>query len=367
MTNYLIWGTGNKTKELLQNWENGEIIAFVESFPKINSFMDKPVISPKEIEDYQYDVIIITPLASQEIVDICEKVVDTSKEIIVLYWLNLKKWNKYLDKSGMLNGIVNFEWLGKLMEQQGIYSKMFSPEMLECYAGTEYYNALKHSICKDGRIHLINTEDYINRYYDIGKKLVWNYEQKCWQIYCCDEWILFPISWNKKKCALTMRVWLEKNEINSPLRSCFENEKTINNIVMIGDDILISAVKCAKSDKIVYLLDKTKYEMLNGMENIVLLNELSELQGLKIDAARIDVNDVESLAIIMNFMQKVKRIEIVSYYPEVAEYLSGLNQFEFQYSNYVYYPTLRNFEKLTNSIQCAKTVLYHLESLEDNK
>lgn len=72
MKRLLIWGTGNMTKQFIQNQFSGELLGFIETQKSKDSYMQKPVYGIEEIPE-AYDYIIVANTYSDEIYDLCLK------------------------------------------------------------------------------------------------------------------------------------------------------------------------------------------------------------------------------------------------------------------------------------------------------
>jgi len=73
---YLIFGTGGAARKFLKLWYNvyfehnyNSVLAFIDNNPdKIGTvFLDKPIISPYDIHQYEYDYIVICSSFEEEI------------------------------------------------------------------------------------------------------------------------------------------------------------------------------------------------------------------------------------------------------------------------------------------------------------
>lgn len=85
-----IWGTGKIASEYLQYGEikQEDLLGFVETKKSKNEFWNKPVFTPQEIADTDYDYIIVCVYACEhEIYEVCKKNdVKTEKLILINNW-----------------------------------------------------------------------------------------------------------------------------------------------------------------------------------------------------------------------------------------------------------------------------------------
>ncbi|MBD5489848.1 MAG: DUF268 domain-containing protein [Lachnospiraceae bacterium] len=70
MKKILIWGTGTIAKRVLANGLGGELIGFIETEKRNNTFMGLPVYEATEIPDF-VDIIIVANACSDEIYQVC--------------------------------------------------------------------------------------------------------------------------------------------------------------------------------------------------------------------------------------------------------------------------------------------------------
>lgn len=68
MLKILVWGTGKRCKEFLQeiDYHRCSIIAFIETNPDKG---DTGIICPDQIDQYQYDFIVVTPDKPEKIIE----------------------------------------------------------------------------------------------------------------------------------------------------------------------------------------------------------------------------------------------------------------------------------------------------------
>ena len=69
----VIWGTGQVAREFNDKLVKGEIIAYIDSFPKDNFFDKKPVYTVKEFlaKSLMYDYIVVANVYTNEVFHIC--------------------------------------------------------------------------------------------------------------------------------------------------------------------------------------------------------------------------------------------------------------------------------------------------------
>ncbi len=84
MYKVLIWGTGRKACEVIENTDNWELIGYIESSPSFTMIYNTPVYSPYDLP-CEYDYIIVANTHSTEIAMLCEKLKIYIEKIIFLY------------------------------------------------------------------------------------------------------------------------------------------------------------------------------------------------------------------------------------------------------------------------------------------
>lgn len=71
----LIWGTGVYASDFLNSRLNiNQITAFIDNDKSKQSFMGKPVISPKKLCEHEFDLIIVATGYAKEIYEQCQKI-----------------------------------------------------------------------------------------------------------------------------------------------------------------------------------------------------------------------------------------------------------------------------------------------------
>ena len=69
-----VWGTGCGASELIERgMELQKITAFVDSYPMGETFLEKPVLLPEQLNVQEIDLLIVTARHAQAIADRCEK------------------------------------------------------------------------------------------------------------------------------------------------------------------------------------------------------------------------------------------------------------------------------------------------------
>lgn len=71
MKRILIWGTGQLSWQPGKEFNIEEIIGYIDSNKKKNSFAKKPVYKPEEIKTLKYDAIIVSTIYAKEIYEEC--------------------------------------------------------------------------------------------------------------------------------------------------------------------------------------------------------------------------------------------------------------------------------------------------------
>ena len=113
----LIYGTGNYCMMLMDNLacDKAEIVAYVQTSPDKEMFMEKPVIGRESITEYEYDLLIIATAYENEITPSL-KCIDNEKIIrmsLNAFWENrigvpmaLMRAFYCLNNTGRLKGIL---------------------------------------------------------------------------------------------------------------------------------------------------------------------------------------------------------------------------------------------------------------------
>lgn len=94
--NIIIWGIGETFKRNMSLLKkNIKIIAFIESFPSTDFFLDKKVISPDEHINYIYDYIVVFSLYESEIKKKAEEVAIPKEKILIFSQEEFYEYSEY--------------------------------------------------------------------------------------------------------------------------------------------------------------------------------------------------------------------------------------------------------------------------------
>lgn len=85
MKRVLIWGTGQLSWQPGKEFCTEEIIGYIDTNKKNNLFAKKPVYTPEEISNLNYDAIIVSTMYAKEIYDECTKYGIDRKKLICAY------------------------------------------------------------------------------------------------------------------------------------------------------------------------------------------------------------------------------------------------------------------------------------------
>ena len=87
MKRVIIWGTGNNARQMMKEhcFEGAEIVCFVDTFRKIDSFEGFPVIVPEEIHNKEYDWIIVSITKPEDVYEKCKSLGIDDNKIILVY------------------------------------------------------------------------------------------------------------------------------------------------------------------------------------------------------------------------------------------------------------------------------------------
>ena len=86
MKKIIVWGTGNNARQMMKDhcFDGAELVCFVDTYRKIDSFEGFPVIVPDQIQGKKYDWLIISMTKPEEVYEKCKALkIDDSKIIIV--------------------------------------------------------------------------------------------------------------------------------------------------------------------------------------------------------------------------------------------------------------------------------------------
>lgn len=120
MNRLLIWGTGNFAKQFIENEYTGEIIGFIETDKKKESFMGKPVYDSSELPPKdKYDYIVVANSYTTEIYDTCLKLNIDMEKVIFLYAVRCKA------------GCTNLEIIRKILSEKNYNNYCFRFGMLD--------------------------------------------------------------------------------------------------------------------------------------------------------------------------------------------------------------------------------------------
>ena len=116
MRRLLVWGTGNLSKNFINDQYNGEIIGFIETHKMKENFMGKPVYGIDELSaQREYDYIIVANSYGREIYDICLKYNIDINKVIFLYEIHnrvgctdLSAIKEILSEKNYINYCVRF-------------------------------------------------------------------------------------------------------------------------------------------------------------------------------------------------------------------------------------------------------------------
>ena len=88
MYKVLLWGTGKKACEVVENTDNWDVLGYIESNPSMTEYKKKPIYAPDNFPS-SYDYIIVANTHSTEISLLCEKQgIDVSK---IIFLFGVKK------------------------------------------------------------------------------------------------------------------------------------------------------------------------------------------------------------------------------------------------------------------------------------
>ncbi|WP_158589488.1 TylF/MycF/NovP-related O-methyltransferase [Butyrivibrio sp. CB08] len=91
----LVWGTGQLSWHIINDFTNGEIVGFIDTYKRQETFADKPVYLPGKLEGVHYDAIIVAVAQTEGIIRTIEEChIDISKVIFAYGNISINDYNK---------------------------------------------------------------------------------------------------------------------------------------------------------------------------------------------------------------------------------------------------------------------------------
>lgn len=81
----LIWGTGRICTKVIQDISSDKIVGYVDSRRVGNEFAGKKLYRPNELQNVEYDAIIVATVYGREIYELCKKININLKKVIFAY------------------------------------------------------------------------------------------------------------------------------------------------------------------------------------------------------------------------------------------------------------------------------------------
>ena len=81
----LIWGTGQLSWPTVKNISDNDIIGYIDSYKTDKLFAEKPLYSPAEIKNLEYDAILVATISGEEIRQTCKEFEIPIDKVIFVY------------------------------------------------------------------------------------------------------------------------------------------------------------------------------------------------------------------------------------------------------------------------------------------
>ncbi len=87
MKKVIIWGTGNNARQMMEErcFDGAEIVCFVDTYRKMDSFEGFPVITPDGIKTKAFDWIIISLTKPEEVYEKCKELQIEDAKVVLVY------------------------------------------------------------------------------------------------------------------------------------------------------------------------------------------------------------------------------------------------------------------------------------------
>lgn len=92
----LIWGTGQLSWQTVKKIPEKNIIGYVDTYATRKEFAEKPLYKPEEIENLEYDAILVSTLFGEEVARRCREIGIPTDKLIFVY-ANVKTWDMNQD------------------------------------------------------------------------------------------------------------------------------------------------------------------------------------------------------------------------------------------------------------------------------
>ncbi|WP_049946248.1 TylF/MycF/NovP-related O-methyltransferase [Butyrivibrio sp. WCD2001] len=90
----LVWGTGQLSWHIINDYTNGEIVGFIDTYKKEETFSGKPIYSPNKLEGVEYDAIIVAISQTQGVIESIAKYnIDASRVIFAYGNVRINDYN----------------------------------------------------------------------------------------------------------------------------------------------------------------------------------------------------------------------------------------------------------------------------------
>lgn len=355
MKNVIIWGTGNKAKELVGNLKNCNVIAYVETNPQKDSFMGVEVIPSSKILIYDFELLIISVRGAEEIEsNLCKNYPEILDKCCFTCLDNLKNIVFFYYQFRLLEECVEKKYLVD-NNRELIEILKYYPEVLE-YGNKldeEQFKILEYAKQK-GYLQKLNyefTEKYFLQKYDIFCT-----DKDIYYVIYMGKKIYFPKNWNKKQVLCYWSKYLMEADEESPLSVEFGGKGIKGTIVEIGEGLPLWAIKNVEKCQRLYIINSSKewiealrLTLRNYIDKCVIGNSINIIEENYINYCKIQKKEIVGLANVILKKKTVKCFLISIYYNkndycDVNGILENRGYRMTLSEGYVYYPSNCDYE-----------------------
>lgn len=173
MGNCYIWGTGNYSKKIIECIGINNVDAFIESNPIKEMHCGKKIISPKQLNVGDEDVIIVASIYTIEICNLINQY-NINKERVVFYILDgVDNQIKYAANYGLLRLYMPHNIFAEFIKDCGIQSLLYNSEFIRVVCekyGLEYPYTYDEG---DGVLRPYDSDRTEDLYFEPDLQTVW--------------------------------------------------------------------------------------------------------------------------------------------------------------------------------------------------
>ncbi len=252
--NIAIWGIGRKCQELIGKLNNCKIVAFVESYPQQDEFMEIEVCTIRQLVKKQFDLLIISVIKAADIEQIiCENYTFVLNKCVFLFLDNIKNKEYFFYQYRLVNQVIEKEYLleccGWNLELLRYNYKIMQFRDDLSSKEKELFSFAK----KKGFLQKLNysfTEKYFNQTYDVQKA-----SNGMYYISYMERKVYFPKSWNRKKIICYWCNCMMEDDKESPLKTEIDMDNVDNIIVEMTEGVPLWTIKNLAICKKAYVIN----------------------------------------------------------------------------------------------------------------